>query len=125
MEWRNQKTILDLRYYGAFKIQDGPQKGRRGNSRWYRYAAIFPVHNHVVSESKNITPRQAFLRDIAYIILVVIDIMVDILLRSSWKEGDSKRRAIHDFIAGTVVVRTDEFERAKLINESFHNAGGQ
>lgn len=108
-----------------------------------------------VSESKNITLRQAFLRDIAFVILTIVDITVDILVRRSWEIGDipgyiywvstvagsaallwtlleiismltnSKRRAIHDFIAGTVVVRTDEFERTKLINESFNNAGDQ
>lgn len=108
-----------------------------------------------VSESKNITFRQAFLRDIVFVIMTVVDITVDILIRSYWQDGvyreyldwisavagsawllwtlleiismltNSKRRAIHDFIAGTVVVRTDEFERTKLINESFRNAGGQ
>jgi uncharacterized RDD family membrane protein YckC len=31
------------------------------------------------------------------------------------------RRAIHDFIAGTVVVRIDEFERRSLMKESFNS----
>ena len=107
-----------------------------------------------VSETKNITLRQAVLRDIVFLVLTVVDIITDILLHSTWQDGDfpeyiswisfvansawllwtlleiismltnRKRRAIHDFIAGTVVVQIDEFEKAKLLNESFKNEVG-
>src|SRR5688572_28064070 len=41
-----------------------------------------------VSETKNITLRQAFLRDIVFVILTVVDITVDILVHTTWKDGD-------------------------------------
>lgn len=102
-----------------------------------------------VSENRPITLRQAFLRDIAFVILSIADIAISIWAYSTWELGEtpeyiltaltlsgsawllwtiteivsmltnSKRRAIHDFIAGTVVVRIDEYERSRLINEHF------
>jgi uncharacterized RDD family membrane protein YckC len=108
-----------------------------------------------VSETKNISLKQAFLRDIFLVIMLVCDLAVGTLQNIYWTAGEfpefiswisyftgsaaliwtlaeiislltnRKRRAIHDFIAGTVVVRSDVFERSKLINESFRNAGEQ
>jgi len=37
---------------------------------------------------------------------------------------NNKRRAIHDFMAGTVIVPIDQFERTKLASESFKTPAG-
>jgi uncharacterized RDD family membrane protein YckC len=101
------------------------------------------------ASERPITFFQAFIRDIAYALSSVVDISIVIILVSSghprlsdtvvnaqeyalvplfvWMALDSlvflktrKHRALHDFIAGTVVVRTDVPSDDPIV-DPFHN----